>query len=558
MSKTNPKKIETDLPNNISISEKPSFRLVSEPLVSREVLRTPSSPRQSPNSTKLVLSEHPSYPPSFHENEAARAVRIHSTFAGLDKNGTGFLDRDKIQKGLSEHKFPARNKYASELLQRCDTSKDGVVDFDEFKAFVEEKEKELWKLFLEIDKSRDMHLQPEELEGAFRKAGIQCTKEEIKKFIDIMDQDGNGIIDFGEWRDFLLLLPSETNLQEIYNFYQSGAQVNIDGEVVISPTDPKYFLAGAIAGAVSRTATAPFDRLKIYLQTQTVSPRKLNVFVKRGKKLNELNEIPSIPPGWKKATTAIKELYQKGGILNFFRGNGLNVAKIVPESSIKFYAYEQSKAIIAYSMGTEDIESIGISGRFLAGGIAGLMSQFIIYPLETLKTRLMSSAGMGSPSLKGSLLLRTAKDMWNIQGTRTFYKGLTPAMIGVFPYAAIDMSIYESLKMAYRKWEEKRDTVKKSNQFSALLSLGCGTTSGSIGATIVYPLSLVRTRLQAQGTPGHPQTYANALDVIKTTYSNEGIRGFYKGLAPTLIKVVPAAAITYLVYDQTKHKMKLS
>ncbi|CAG8667762.1 9543_t:CDS:2, partial [Paraglomus occultum] len=58
--------------------------------------------------------------------------------------------------------------------------------------------------------------------------------------------------------------------------------------------------------------------------------------------------------------------------------------------------------------------------------------------------------------------------------------------------------------------------------------------------------------LQAQGTVGHPQTYAGATDVVRKTYAAEGIRGFYKGLAPALTKVVPSAAITYLVYDKSK------
>jgi solute carrier family 25 phosphate transporter 23/24/25/41 len=61
--------------------------------------------------------------------------------------------------------------------------------------------------------------------------------------------------------------------------------------------------------------------------------------------------------------------------------------------------------------------------------------------------------------------------------------------------------------------------------------------SGTTGAVAVYPLSLVRTRLQAQGTPGHPTTYNGAFDVIRVTLQREGIRGFYKGLVPTLVKV---------------------
>ena len=93
-------------------------------------------------------------------------------FDELDYDKTGVLNRQNILKGLNKLKnHPSKNKYASELLQKCDVSSDGVVDFGEFKAFVEEKEKELLRLFLEIDKSNDMKLQPEELEIALRKAG---------------------------------------------------------------------------------------------------------------------------------------------------------------------------------------------------------------------------------------------------------------------------------------------------------------------------------------------------------------------------------------------------
>src|SRR5215813_237027 len=100
------------------------------------------------------------------ESENERISRIKKLFDELDYDKTGVLDRKNILKGLNKLKnHPSKNKYASELLQKCDVSSDGVVDFDEFKAFVDEKEKELLKLFLEIDKSNDMKLQPEELEN---------------------------------------------------------------------------------------------------------------------------------------------------------------------------------------------------------------------------------------------------------------------------------------------------------------------------------------------------------------------------------------------------------
>jgi len=87
--------------------------------------------------------------------------------------------------------------------------------------------------------------------------------------------------------------------------------------------------------------------------------------------------------------------------------------------------------------------------------------------------------------------------------------------------------------------------------------LGIGATSGSVGATMVYPINVLRTRLQAQGTAQHPQTYTGMWDVAVKTYSAEGFRGMFRGLTPNLLKVVPAVSISYLVYENSKKTMGL-
>lgn len=92
------------------------------------------------------------------------------------------------------------------------------------------------------------------------------------------------------------------------------------------------------------------------------------------------------------------------------------------------------------------------------------------------------------------------------------------------------MSTFEALKLAYL-----RSTGKEEPGVLALLM--CGSVSGSVGATSVYPLNLVRTRLQASGSPGHPQRYTGIMDVVQQTWSRDGWRGFYRGLLPTLAKV---------------------
>ncbi len=97
-------------------------------------------------------------------------------------------------------------------------------------------------------------------------------------------------------------------------------------------------------------------------------------------------------------------------------------------------------------------------------------------------------------------------------------------------YSAIDMSTFEFLKLTYLK-----STGKDEPGMLALLAFG--SVSGSVGATSVYPLNLVRTRLQASGSSGHPQRYTGFMDVVQKTYRRDGWRGFYRGLFPTLAKV---------------------
>jgi solute carrier family 25 (mitochondrial phosphate transporter), member 23/24/25/41 len=94
------------------------------------------------------------------------------------------------------------------------------------------------------------------------------------------------------------------------------------------------------------------------------------------------------------------------------------------------------------------------------------------------------------------------------------------------------MSTFEALKLAY-----VRSTGKPDEPPGVLATLAFGSVSGSVGATSVYPLNLVRTRLQASGSPGHPQKYDGIWDVVQQTYVRDGWRGFYRGLFPTLAKV---------------------
>ncbi|WCJ40260.1 Mitochondrial substrate carrier family protein [Euphorbia peplus] len=405
-----------------------------------------------------------------------------------------------------------------------ETKEDGRVDYPEFKRYMDAKELELYCIFQAIDVEHNGCILPEELFDALLKAGIEIGDEELARFVERVDKDNNGVITFEEWRDFLLLYPQEATIENIYHYLERVCVVDI-GEQAVVPAGIsshmhayRYLIAGGVAGATSRTATAPLDRLKVVLQVQTTRARVM---------------------------PAIKAIWKEGGMLGFFRGNGLNVFKVAPESAIRFYTYEMLKDVIMQSKGKGDKASIGTAERLVAGGLAGAVAQTSIYPMDLVKTRLQTCVCENGkiPNL-GAL----SKDIWIHEGPRAFYRGLVPSLIGIIPYAGIDLAAYESLKDMSKKY-----ILEKDSEPGPLVQLGCGMMSGALGATCVYPLQVVRTRMQA-----HPGTAYNGMaDVFLKTFQCEGVRGFYKGLFPNMLKVVPSASITYLVYEAMKKNLDL-
>ncbi|KAI0518518.1 mitochondrial carrier domain-containing protein [Xylaria bambusicola] len=316
--------------------------------------------------------------------------------------------------------------------------------------------------------------------------------------------------------------------------------------------DPGYFIAGAVAGGISRTATAPLDRLKVYLLVNTKSDA--NVAFDAAKKGRPIQALKS---AGRPLVAALSDLYKSGGVRGFFAGNGLNVVKIMPETAIRFGAYEAAKNTLAGLEGHNDPHSINPYSKFVAGGVAGMVAQFCVYPLDTLKFRLQSEYVSGG-ARGNTLLLQTARKMLAEGGARAAYRGVTMGLVGMFPYSAIDMGTFEFLKTTYISYKAKASGCHEEDAQPSTFATGImGASSGAFGASVVYPLNVLRTRLQTQGTSMHPARYTGIWDVAHKTVRNEGVRGLYKGLMPNLLKVAPALSITWMVYENTKKIMHL-
>ncbi|XP_069769089.1 mitochondrial adenyl nucleotide antiporter SLC25A23-like isoform X2 [Narcine bancroftii] len=278
----------------------------------------------------------------------------------------------------------------------------------------------------------------------------------------------------------------------------------------------KHLVAGAVAGAVSRTWTAPLDRLKIHVQ------------VNDSKGVNLLGSL--------------KAMVKEGGYTSLWRGNGVNVMKIAPETGIKFLAYDKYKRLFSDSHTKLDIHQ-----RFAAGSLAGVTAQTIVYPLEVLKTRLaLGNTGQ----YKG--INNCMKILVRNEGLAALYKGFLPNLLGIIPYAGIELTVYECLKKGYCQWytHDPKDP-------GIFIYLGCGTTSSTCGQLGSYPLALIRTKMQAQAIC-KDGTQVSMVQHIMTIMREDGLRGFYRGFTPNCIKVVPAVSISFVIYEWMRNLLGLT
>ncbi|XP_062874815.1 calcium-binding mitochondrial carrier protein SCaMC-3b [Trichomycterus rosablanca] len=456
---------------------------------------------------------------------ADRRKRWTELFDQLDLNKDGRIDINELRVGLAA--WGVVRPDVDEVVRVSDTNHDGLLDFEEFTQYLHAHEKELRLMFHSLDHNNDGHIDVMEIQQSLHNQGVKVSAEQASRILQSMDRDGTMTIDWTEWRDHFLFNPFH-NMEEIAHYWKHSLMLDI-GEHLTVPDEFsererraglvwRQLVAGAMAGAVSRTGTAPLDRLKVFLQVHGSGGLSI----------------------W----GGLQRMVQEGGIQSFWRGNGINVLKIAPESAIKFMAYEQIKRLIQVS---NEGGTLRVQERFVAGSLAGVIAQTIIYPLEVLKTRLtLRKTGQYTG------VVECAKKILSKEGVQVFYRGYVPNTLGIIPYAGIDLAVYETLRNA---WLQRY--CMGSADPGVLVLLGCGTVSSTCGQLASYPLALVRTRMQAQAfTEGVPKL--SMVGQFKHIVTHEGIPGLYRGIAPNFLKVIPAVSVSYVVYEHMKKVLGVS
>ncbi|KAI3979266.1 hypothetical protein MKX01_007742 [Papaver californicum] len=302
----------------------------------------------------------------------------------------------------------------------------------------------------------------------------------------------------------------------------------------------KSLIAGGVAGGVSRTAVAPLERLKILLQVQNPHSIKYNGTIQ-----------------------GLKYIYSTEGFRGLFKGNGTNCARIVPNSAVKFFSYEQASRGILWlyrqQPGNEDASLTPLL-RLGAGACAGIIAMSATYPMDLVRGRLTVQTDKSPSQYRG--IAHALTTVLKEEGPRALYKGWLPSVIGVVPYVGLNFAVYESLK----EWlieTKPLGLVDNNSELGITTRLMCGAAAGTVGQTIAYPLDVIRRRMQMVGwhnassvvTGGSNKTtleYTGMVDAFRKTVRNEGFGALYKGLVPNSVKVVPSIAIAFVSYEMVK------
>ncbi|XP_007528343.1 mitochondrial adenyl nucleotide antiporter SLC25A24 isoform X2 [Erinaceus europaeus] len=443
----------------------------------------------------------------------------------LDYNDDGVLDMQELQEALEDLGLLEEDR--KKIFSSGDTNKDGKLDLEEFIRYLKDHEKKMKLAFKTLDKNKDGKIDASEIVKSFKMLGLSISLKQAEFILESIDDDGTMTVDWEEWRDYFLLNPV-TDIEEIVHFWKHSTGIDIGDSLTIPDefTEEekktglwwKQLLSGGVAGAISRTCTAPLDRLKVMMQVHGSKSGKMKI------------------------SDGFRQMVKEGGFLSLWRGNGTNVIKIAPETAIKFWAYEQYKKLL-----TDEGKKIGTFERFISGSLAGATAQTFIYPLEVMKTRLaVGKTGQYSG------LFDCAKKILKHEGVGAFYKGYIPNLLGIIPYAGIDLAVYELLKS---HWLDNfaEDTVNPG----VTVLLGCGALSSTCGQLASYPLALVRTRMQTQAMiEGAPQM--SMVGLFRRILSKEGLIGLYRGITPNFMKVLPAVGISYVVYENMKQTLGVS
>lgn len=250
------------------------------------------------------------------------------------------------------------------------------------------------------------------------------------------------------------------------------------------------------------------------------------------------------------------------------KGNTPNVIRQGGTAALNFMLMDSYKIaispLIAYTLTfpsqrthPERLRHRARISSFLSGGLAGGTVTTVLYPIEFLRTRLALDMGNSIETRKYPNGMRDVFiATYKVDGIRGMYQGYGIAVAGVILYKGLHLGGYDAMKNEILHYQNKHnhdssqhDKVKltMTQRFMAAQAVSI------VAGTICYPIDSVRRRLMMQaGLPTfYDRPYKNSFDCFKKVAMEEGLKGFYLGIGPNLLRSF-GGALLLVGYDTFK------
>ena len=459
-------------------------------------------------------------------------------FDEFDLDGNGYLSVTETSMALERARLPAdreaveamrRTMFGSDLILALDEADSSIapdIDFDTFYNFYLVRRQMLADQFNAMllkmataccegmSRAERRCITLSMLQRAAGTALVPASDSAVVRMFDHLDLNHDGQITFDEWIEALLLVPhfeADCFVETLtaHTFVDTPMLSAREAPPVTSHVsdDSRYLfvkkvVCGGVSGVVSRVCTAPADRIRIMMMAHEP---KLSL------------------------REAVHLIQNDGRVAGFWVGCATSCIKIVPEM-VRMQAFESLNRRLLQPDAGRGGAPTSIQSRLLAGGAAGFFSESVSYPFNVVQNCVAAAPRGTYPSLRHAAASVVAQ-----RGFVGLYAGYTPTVLGIIPFSAIDLSVNTSLRERLAAYMAERN--QKTNY---TLLFACGMASSTVATLFTFPLYVVRTKVAVSG---------RKMRDVTRELAREGIRGFYRGVLPSLLKIAPASAIGYGTYD---------
>jgi len=275
------------------------------------------------------------------------------------------------------------------------------------------------------------------------------------------------------------------------------------------------FLMGGVSAAVSKTAAAPIERVKLLIQNQ-----------------DEMLKTGRLAEPYKGIADCFMKVTKEEGVVALWRGNMANVIRYFPTQALNFAFKDQFKRMFGFSKERDGYWK-WFGGNLASGGAAGACSLFFVYSLDYARTRLAndnkSAKKGGSRQFNG--LIDVYRKTLATDGIQGLYRGFNISCVGIVVYRGLYFGLYDSLKPLL--------PANMKDSFVASFFLGWAITIGAGLAS--YPLDTVRRRMMM--TSGEAVKYKSSYHAFLEIIKKEGTKSLFKGAGANILRAIAGAGV---------------